>query len=554
METERGPLNKQIPKPVTQKSVDGFITPRRPIQRRPIMATGRRIIDPDTVLKVTKPQVKLSVALKPASIKPEAAKPKPQPKPKAAVVAINMALPGSAEHGASRYALRQAKNLSLTKTRIVRRSITGAMALLLIIAGSIGLQAYLSLSQALHGGAETAAALNTSPESVDPNSLKGEGSGRVNILLLGKGGAGHPGGDLTDTMMIASVDPVNSKLALLSIPRDLWVDSPAGGTSKINAVYYNARAKHLAINSNDQKAAEAAGISAVEGVVSDVTGLPINYYAMFDFTAFKDAVDVVGGITINVPADLYDPSIAWENGNNPLIAKQGVQQMTGDKALLYVRSRKTSSDFARSERQRAVIEAIESSASRAGFLANPLKMNDLLKVLGNHLSSDLSISSAQKLAVILKKIDMRQAKSIGLTDDQSKFLQTDRVGDQSVVRPIAGYNNYDAIRSYVRNQIRDGYLAKEDAPILIINASSKDYRAGDTMSDLLKSYGYNIVGVKQSAKSYDKTQLVDSTSNQSVYTKHYLEDRLGVRAQSQSGLNDAIDTSGAQFVIIVGND
>src|SRR5690606_31257298 len=79
-------------------------------------------------------------------------------------------------------------------------------------------------------------------QDVDPSQLKGEGDGRINILVLGKGGPEQRSGpDLTDTIIIASIDPISNEAALLSIPRDFWVKSPSGGQSKINQVYHDAK-------------------------------------------------------------------------------------------------------------------------------------------------------------------------------------------------------------------------------------------------------------------------------------------------------------------------
>jgi hypothetical protein len=294
-------------------------------------------------------------------------------------------------------------------------------------------------------------------------------------------------------------------------------------------------------------------MAATEQMVGNVVGVPVHYYTMFDFTAFKDAVDAMGGVNIDVPADLYDPTMAWENNNNPVLASKGQQQMDGQQALLYVRSRETSSDFARTERQRQLLTAIESKALAAGTLTNPLKMSSLISAFGNHFSSDLSLANAERLANMLTKVDVTQVQSIGLTEHGHNFVRTDRVGDQSVVRPLAGFNNYGDIQSYVRNALRDGYLAKEDAGILVLNGSATNARAGDDMATELKSYGYKVIGNRQLNTIYKRTQLIDLTNNDAKYTRHYLEERLQLTAQTSLPAG-VIDTSGAQFVIIMGNE
>src|SRR5207302_4958820 len=101
--------------------------------------------------------------------------------------------------------------------------------LVIIIASYFAVKLYLTEKHLFRGGGEAPALAS----NIDINQLKGEGDGRINILLLGIGGPGHDGPDLTDTMLLMSIDPVNKNAALLSIPRDLWVSIPGNGSQKI---------------------------------------------------------------------------------------------------------------------------------------------------------------------------------------------------------------------------------------------------------------------------------------------------------------------------------
>ena len=131
----------------------------------------------------------------------------------------------------------KAKQKGLRKARPLRKwLLRGGLAtlcLILIIGGALFIKGYLKLHKVFKGGS-SAAALHT---NVSPTLLKGEGDGRINILLLGRGGAGHDGPDLTDTLLLASVDPINKTAALASVPRDMWVTTSSNGSSKINAVF-----------------------------------------------------------------------------------------------------------------------------------------------------------------------------------------------------------------------------------------------------------------------------------------------------------------------------
>lgn len=432
------------------------------------------------------------------------------------------------------------------------------MLLILIGGGSFAAKAFFKTKNIFKGGGTGSVALN---KTVDPTLLKGEGDGRVNVLLIGKGGPGHDGPDLTDTLLVASIDPVAKDVALVSIPRDLWVKSPSGGQSKINAVYPNA--KYSVLNSYTLKKqtdavkqqAEDAGIKAIESTITNTLGIPIQYYGMVDFTAFKQAIDAVGGIDVNVTTQLYDPNVAWENKNNPLIAAVGLQHFDGPKALLYSRSREGSArgDFDRTQRQREIITALKSKILSAGTFANPLKINQLINAFGDHVSTDLTLNEMTRIYEIAKDINPSNIKSIGLADPPNNFVTTGAINDQSVVIPRAGLFNYTDIQSYIRNTLRDPYLKTENANVIILNGTETPGLA-TLKSTELKSYGYNVTLVADaSTKTYTKTTLIDLTKGVKKYTKNYLEKRLGVKAVST--LSDpSIKTGAADFVIILGSN
>lgn len=472
----------------------------------------------------------------------------------AARVPIDMDLPG--EDSPSHFDLtkRHAKWRSLR--RGAARTAAVAMVLLITMGGLLFSQSYFKMNKVFKGGAGTAAALK---EDVKPELLKGEGRGRINILLLGRGGGTHDAPDLTDTIMLASIDPVNNTATLLSLPRDLWVNVPNQGVMKLNAAWQTGEFKYLgkvAPGSTDPKAVKA-GFDMVNKTVSDVTGVTIDYNVMVDFQAFKQAVDTVGGVDVNVPADLVDPTMAWENGNNPLLAQAGPQKFDGKKALTYVRSRETTSDFARAERQRAMMLALKDKVQSLGTLSNPVKLSGLMNAFGNNVQTDLSVKNASRLYGILKKIEGAKVSSVGLTDIKTPgatpYVVGGNVNGQSIVLPKAGLFKYDDIRKFVRAQLKDPYIMKENARILVLNGTPQAGLATGK-SDELRSYGYNVIRVGNTPSSgWTKTTLVDVSGGKKKYTKNYLEQRFSQKAVNR--LDDTtIPTNGADFVIIVGSD
>jgi len=437
------------------------------------------------------------------------------------------------------------------KSKYVLRTAIVLVVLCLGLTGFLFGKGYFKLHSVFKGGAKSAAALQA---NADPKLLKGEGDGRVNILVLGKGGPGHDGPDLTDTLLVASIDPIAKEAALLSIPRDLWVKVPGYGQMKINSAYANAKYSAQYKGKSDADA-EKAGLDTIQQEITDTMGIPIHYRVMVDFEAFRQAIDTVGGVTVDVKTQLYDPSVAWENGNNPLIAPVGVQTMNGKKALLYSRSRHGSArgDFDRTERQREIILALKDKVLSAGTFSNPVKISQLIDAFGNHIQTDLSLSDMLRLYSIGKNIPSAKITSLGLADPPNDYVTTGAQNGQSIVLPKAGLFDYSEIQNYVRNTLRDGYLKSENANVVVLNGTDTAGLA-TTKANLLKSYGYNVTLVGDApTKDYQNTHLVDLTKGVKKYTKTYLEKRLGITAETKLP-DETIPTTGVDFVIIVGSN
>ncbi len=421
------------------------------------------------------------------------------------------------------------------------------VAIALIVGGFLMIKGYFKVHKVFKGGG-SATGLH---ENVDPSLLKGEGDGRVNVLLLGRGGEGHDGANLTDTILLASIDPVNKNASLVSVPRDFWVKSPAGGTSKINAVFANTKTKALKQGKSVQQADEA-GAMATEQVVKDMLGVNIHYYGLIDFQAFQQAVDTVGGVTIDVPEDLRDASMAWQNGGKSLLVAKGQHTLDGRMSLKYVRSRHGSArgDFDRGERQRLFIAALSQKIASAKTYTNPVKVSQLMDAFGNHTSTDFSLQDAMRLIAIGKAVGTK-FESIDLADPAKPLVKTGMISGQSVVLPAAGANNYSAIQLLVRSKLKDGYIVKENAVINMLNGTVTAGLAGQKAEEL-RSYGYNIGTVGDApTKAYEKTVIIDLSKGKKPYTKNYLEKRFGVKATSK--LPDKTIVPGtASFIIIVG--
>lgn len=423
------------------------------------------------------------------------------------------------------------------------------MALVLLIAfGSYFITAaYLKARDVFRGGGGAVAL----EENIDPGRLSGEGDGRVNILLLGKDDAGG----LTDTIIVASIDPIHDEAALLSVPRDLYVRVEGLGEMKINEVFPNARNAALAQQATERQA-EARAYRTVQDKVHDVVGIPMHYYVTIDFDGFRRAIDTVGGVTLDVDQPVYE-QMYLQGRNYVLNVGEGEETFDGTRALAYVRSRKTSprGDFDRSERQRELLIALRDEIMSSDTLTNPSRMNSLFNDFANNVNTSFSFDELLRLREIGAKIDTDNIESLELVGNAPHdYIVSSMLNGLSIQQPRAGMFDYSEIQRFVRMELRDGYLRSEDATVLVLNGTDKPELAS-RMVDELESYGYTVV---ESANSLGTTQretvLADLTDGQKKYTKRYLEQRMRTFASSRLPSGTSVEADQADFVILIGQD
>jgi LCP family protein required for cell wall assembly len=196
----------------------------------------------------------------------------------------------------------------------------------------------------------------------------------INILVLGLDRRPQEGDEpsRTDTIFIVRVDPRTNSAAILGIPRDLWVDIPAqsGGTYKdrINTVYVVGELGDY----------EGGGIGLMKDVLADdPINIDIDHYVIVDFLGFERLVDALGGVDVDVPADISDPYYSWTEkpgDYDPQYFEAGRQHMDGLTALAYSRIRFNSDDFDRIQRQQRVIFAAIEKASSLNVLKDATRL------------------------------------------------------------------------------------------------------------------------------------------------------------------------------------
>lgn len=204
--------------------------------------------------------------------------------------------------------------------------------------------------------------------------------GQTNILLLGVGDQNHDGADLTDTMMIASIDPLHTRtVVLLSLPRDLLLDDMSKmAIGRINAVYANEKYRLIHRENLVEDDASQRSMKTLADRIGEKVGLEIHGVLKADFTAFTNIVDALGGVDVDVPEALIDYTYPLrENQVGTFKVEKGPQHFDGETALKYARSRHSTNDFDRSARQQQLISAL---GERFGTLGKVSQVNFLLSL------------------------------------------------------------------------------------------------------------------------------------------------------------------------------
>lgn len=318
-------------------------------------------------------------------------------------------------------------------------------------------------------------------------ALRGEENGQVNILLLGCGGEGHSGGTLTDTIMVFSLKPQSHEAALLSIPRDLYVE--VEGTSirsKINAV------KALGDNTPQKN-----GIELLEQTVKEVSGLNIDYYVQLDFQGFTKIIDSVGGIDVYLENDINDPAYPdFNHGYDPFYIEKGWHHLDGATALKVARSRhSTMGDFDRIKRQQEVIKAFRQKIYEKYASADIGAFSSMFLSLSQNLKTDIEPKELPRFYQVLKGI--KSPNFTATTVDTQKYLQKINVGLGYTLSTKGG--DYSAINELGKNMFdmqipekKKEAIQKENALIAIENGTGTPDIANTIAGDL-ENMGFRII-------------------------------------------------------------
>jgi LCP family protein required for cell wall assembly len=231
---------------------------------------------------------------------------------------------------------------------------------------------------------------------------------RINVLLVGVDAKRDRTATLTDTMMVASLDPVGGSVSLLSVPRDL-VNTPLGNGDqfgpKLNSL--------LGYADRHPDEFPNGAMRALEDAIGALLGIPIHWYARLDFAGFITMVDAVGGVDVTVAKGFEDPGydgFGFDSRGYSITA--GEHHLDGANALAYARSRKAAgeSDFTRAARQQQILVAMRDQVAQGGSLL--FELPSLLDAVGNTVRADVPVDRLPQLAAILDEVDREEMISV----------------------------------------------------------------------------------------------------------------------------------------------
>ncbi len=443
--------------------------------------------------------------------------------------------------------------------KVFKRTAAVTAVFLLLGGGWISWQFFKNSNKVFGGDTSVLDFLNTT-------KLRGEDQGQVNILLAGVSSddPGHSGGDLTDSIMMISLDNKNNKAFMLSIPRDLWVDIPGYGHSKINAANVYGDQDNFS-----QAGYPAAGMGLLAKVINDNFELPVHYYAKVNYGAFRDAVNAVGGISVDIkstdPRGLYDPNISAAD-KGPLKLANGPQQLDGQTALNLARARGDPpgdgrfpygferSDFTRTEHQRQMMLALKEKITSGGVITNPLKIGQLFDVVGKNVKTDFEPSEIRRLYDINKLIKPADIASVSLNDVNGvNMLASYRSPDgASALIPAAGLDDFSQIQVLIKKLMSSDPVVKESASIVILNGGDITGLASKE-SNSLTSKGLNVVAVGDAPRQEGANIIIDqSVKNGGAKpgTKARLQQLFKGTVQAETDLG----YPSADFIVILGTN
>jgi len=346
------------------------------------------------------------------------------------------------------------------------------------------------------------------PVSRNSQAASTQSLGRTTVLVMGVDA--RPGAQAlrTDSIIVITINPQMGSAGIMSIPRDLVMRAPVlNRIVKINTLYGLGEINRF----------PGGGAGYLRDSVSELIGYPVDYYVKVNFEGFKQVVDLIGGIDIDVPKEIYDDQYPNDTyGYEPPVHfLPGLQHMDGDTALKYARTRHADNDYLRAARQQQVIIAIKEKITQQGQMAALLpRLPGLAIAMANTVQTDMPVDKAIALARQLDKVDLRNTARV-VIDQKMGTVTTDDptwgyilTPDMNKLRAAAAAVFADATGVPSPEEATRQAIQVEAARVMVLNGTSEKGLAAKTQATLITN-GFNVVTVGNADRvDYTDTWLV----------------------------------------------
>jgi LCP family protein required for cell wall assembly len=352
------------------------------------------------------------------------------------------------------------------------------------------------------------------------------GVDRINILMMGLDyrdwltGEGPP---RTDSMMLVTIDPITKSAGMLSIPRDLWVEVPGFEHNRINTAYFLGETYRL----------PGGGPGLAMQTVENLIGVPVQYYAVIEFSAFERFIDEIGGVEVLVPERMKISPL----GRDSIWLEAKAYKLDGPEALAYARARKTDGgDFDRAERQQQVLMAVRDQILELDMVAVLLRRAPALyQDLRQGIQTNLTLDQLVALGLLAAQVDLQDISKGVIAPPEMVLLDTHLDGAM-VLKPVPDqiralrdeiFTGTGAIAPSVPPETSTEAVQIEFARLAVLNGAGLEGLATDT-AEYLQGQGLNVIQIANADRiDYDKSRVIVYSQNY-PYTIRYLAELLGL--------------------------
>ncbi len=381
-----------------------------------------------------------------------------------------------------------------------------------------------------------------------------DGASRITVLLIGldyRDYLANDGPPRSDSMILLTIDPLSKTAGMMSIPRDMWVNIPGFGYSRINTAYSSGEGSKL----------PGGGPELARKTAEQFLGVPIQYYAQIDFGTFVEFIDLIGGIDVDNQEELRLDPVG--SGKDKIILKCcGIRRLNGEKTLAYVRFRKgEGGDVARAERQQKVIIGIRNVVlAPENFPVLLGQAQQFYEEFSAGIKTNMPFDTALQLGVLARDIPLESIKK-GVIDYTMVALDDVILGGQNanIMKPLPDkirvlrdeiFTSNGPVSPLAAQGDPTALMKADGARIRLLNGSftpGLDVNTGNYF--LMQGLGVTEVGAAD--RAYDQTIIV--LHSPKLYTLKYLQTAFGITSSTQILIRpDA--TSTVDVEVFLGND